>query len=333
MAQFIPFIALLSIFTSAQIPPQNVPDFVLLEIQEPEIKSFDEILGFKATALDFGLGFMKGLYQDTDNSKCADYWNDLREHLRKVLVYLELQHLQDRSKIELVYELVILQTNFSQLMDKCNIKEQFSRLSSKLSHINLHNLLYSYQQNSSEISKYLLNLLLTCHIDSGLCGQNFSNILKLLTEFESEYGDSIDIALDIDKLVSGFIKGLKRPMTQEVCMDTMNTLHTNIDSITVDLYNVIQLKEFGFILTLVKDYQVAIDNYKAIVLDCPFDELVETLKKIPTREGVKNLVINMFINYDVLIKDYQNLTVCTQDWEMCGFSISEVLRVVLKWGI
>lgn len=48
---------------------------------------------------------------------------------------------------------------------------------------------------------------------------------------------------------------------------------------------------------------------------------------------MKDLVINMFINYDVLMKDYKNLLVCSEDWEVCGFTIGEVFRVVFKWGI
>lgn len=334
MAQFIHFLVFLPIFIAAHQTHQRAPDTVLLDVQEPELKSFDEILGAKATALDFGLGMMKGLYyENTESSKCGDYLNDLREHLKKVMVYLDLQHVEDRGKIELVYELALLQASYSQLMERCSVEEQISSLSSKLSHMSGRSLIYSYIKHNSEINTYLINLLFTCHIDSVLCGQNLSNILKLLTESESECADSIQIALEVDKLVSGMILGLKRPMTQEVCMDSIKILHTDINSIALDLYNVIQLRQFEFIFTLLKDYQVATDHYKTTVLDCPFDELTEILRAIPTVEGMKNLMINMFMNYDVVIKDYQNMKVCRDDWEVCGFSIGEVSRLILKWGI
>jgi hypothetical protein len=116
-------------------------------------------------------------------------------------------------------------------------------------------------------------------------------------------------------------------------MNAMNTLHTHADSVVIDLYDIIELKDIEHIIQLLKDYQTMIEHIKATAEVCPFDDLGEIMEQIPTWEGMKDLVINMFINYDVLMKDYKNLLVCSEDWEVCGLTIGEVFRVIFKWGI
>lgn len=336
MAHFITFLALTAIFSSAHSanpPIESVPDFVLLEVEEPELKSLTEILGRKADALDFGLGFLKGLYRDTDDPKCVEYLGEMRDHLRKALVLLEIENRPDRGKVELVYELTLLQLKFSQLVERCELKDRVTLFWHKFSHMSIEHTVSSYKKNSSDLNLYLLSLLFTCHIDSDLCGRNLSNILNSLTDFQLECNDVIDIGIDLDEMVKGIIQGLKKPMSQEACMNAMNTLHTDADTVVIDLYDIIELKDIEHIIQLLKDYQTMVEHMKATAEVCPFDDLGEIMEQIPTWEGMKDLVINMFINYDVLMKDYKNLLVCSEDWEVCGFTIGEVFRVVFKWGI
>ena len=336
MAHFIKFLALTVIFSSASPagrPIESVTDFVLLEAEEPELKSLTEILGRKADALDFGLGFLKGLYRDGDDPKCVEYLSEMRDHLRKALVLLEIENGPDKGKVELVYEFALLQVKFSSLVQRCELKDRVSQFWHKFSHMSVETTLSSYKKNSSELNMYLLSLLFTCHIDSDLCGRNLSNILNSLTDFQIECNDVIDIGIHLDELVKGIILGLKKPMSQEACMNAMNTLHTDADSIVIDLYDIIELNDIEHIIQLLNDYQSMIEHMKATAEVCPFDDLEEIMKQIPTWEGIKDLAINMFINYELLMKDYKILLVCSEDWEVCGFTIGEVFRVVFKWGI
>jgi len=137
----------------------------------------------------------------------------------------------------------------------------------------------------------------------------------------------------IGAFYTGLVQGLQLNSTNAgPCAEALIAAENDINAFVSDFLQMVSGDEKAVTYFLL-DGKDVLGDFQASGALCNWPSLGTAAQALTTSAGQATLVMSFSVNLGVFLLDFQQLGVCGSQWNSCGFTVGELLRMTLSWGI
>lgn len=167
-----------------------------------------------------------------------------------------------------------------------------------------------------------------CKTNAYSCGQSLGKIFRYLFAW-GIYAPQQSPG----NFFSGLFQGLENtPNGADKCVEDLTNLQGLWTQTMQDITNLVS-GDVAASFAVIADFKSLLSALQGDSQDCNLPQLGVTLSGLLTPQGVTQLVSNFQANMEGILQASAGLSNCGSNESACGYSVGEVLRLVLGWGI
>ena len=278
-------------------------------------------------------GLIKGLELDSNSpGACANDLTTSMDYIHAVI--------SDITRIIGGNEMAIMQL----LTD---VKALISTLTNPNSDCKWNSLLTQFESLSTEAGwkQILVNVmanagslfdcakgLATCPTDLTGCGFQLAQIFRLVFNWGIQTPTPRVTLRQTSSFLGGFLTGIETPGSNSVCASDVSSLGSLVGSIAKEVESAVTGNA--------TDATAAFSNIKKLLSDvkgfnddCNFTGLLSKIESLATPTGWVKVAGNVVSHLNSITSDAKALKHCTSNAQTCGYSLGEILRLTLGWGL
>ena len=174
--------------------------------------------------------------------------------------------------------------------------------------------------------------LASCPTDLTGCGFQIGQIFRLVFNWGIQTPAPRVTLRQASGFLSGLLSGIETPGSNGACATDVNGVGSLVDTIVKEVESAVTgnvadaIEAFSNIKKLLND----VKNFNG---DCNFTGLLSKIESLATPTGWMSIVSNVMSNLGAITSDATALENCTSNAQTCGYSIGEILRLTLGWGL